>query len=382
MSWYYDDDELAGGLQDWGGGPAPHDWEDAAEAAGLFLPWPAAMAFTRIDEGTPHLARVMKDGREHPEGCTCEYCSQLREAIGKAHYRDKHIAMVMAGKASFEPGPDRKPCGCLPWIVCGHPLPAVTRESAPPLTGQPLMTPQEFYRGQPCGKHQVPAPDCRACTELAATGHISDPDITCGCDDCTRERRELAAGTRRWRATPEWAAGVGCTCGQAPGSPDWRDHASGGCKRRAALVEVHRQDAQEIMTAIWAPLFLPEDQLPQYRPFPAGTCRECGGDPVKPGTNICWYCDAARGERVAALPEHLKPVPRSAYTGTGVKPARPAQVKSSMAGRDGRRVLPPAVLGLAGFTLLVLAAHVAPGLLLPGFILMALAVLTAKRGRP
>jgi hypothetical protein len=294
---------------DWPWPALPEDGEAAAEAAGMHLPWPASMAFARLGPDTPHLARAVKDSVTHPEGCGCPDCGRLRAAIGKGHFRDDSVAAVMAGNLLYRPGPDRKPCGCLPFVMC-------------------LCRP---------GKETAVSPGTGY---LAAAGHIAGPDITCGCGNCARERREAAAGPVT-RKTP----------GPPPATP-----------------------LQELWAGIWAPLHLPEDQLPQYGTFGPHQCRECGGDPVMPGTNICWYCDTARGLRVAQAPPELRQ-------------AREAARHKRMAARNRtgtdawlstRNVLR---MGLAGFACVVLASHV-PGLgllIIPGVLLIAAALVKGRR---
>lgn len=224
---------------------------------------------------------------------------------------------------------------------------------------------------------------------LAAAGHLDDPDVTCACEQCTRDRgriqaeQEVTAQARReaaaraevtreldgYGAYPyraggkhpvpdrageirraparQWAEETPCTCGQAPDSVNWEDHAFGGCQRRAALIEVRRHEAEQWWEVTRGAVLPDYGQRAAVIPDqPPGTCKDCRTGPLFAG-NQCWYCSAL-GDLAIAKPDRH----RHHFTGC-----------------DGNCIpdrRPPLAAVILAIAIAVLALYLVTGLLLAG----------------
>lgn len=349
------------------------DWEDAA--AGLHLPWPGSMALQFIDEGTVHLAHVVKDGVTHPEGCLCPYCSELRRAGGKMRNLDKHIAMIMAQGS-------RKPCGCPGFTLClchkGKAAGRTRAEQEAIDQKAAAMQSSAVTGSKPSGPFSCPGCGFRF-------GSAPTADTTCQYCGHALPAQDPQPGP--WRATWAWASAVACSCGRDPDSVTWDEHAS-GCQRRTALIEVMRSEAGQWWEETRAII------LPDYGHFvkrvpdqPPGTCRECHTGPLWKG-QLCFYCDL-REERAIVVPalaaQAKRPAPPAALLAD--HSVREAARETARRKRIARRLAADPVLkrrlqtGMLGFACCVLALHI-PALhllIIPGVVFLAVAFTGGRR---
>lgn len=96
---------------------------------------------------------------------------------------------------------------------------------------------QAYYQGTPCGRHRIPAPDCRDCAALSSLGMTPDP---------------------------------------------WSEF-------RAVMSEPLGLSITEL------------DRLAPYPDQPPGACEGCKTGPPLPGTALCGYCTSLNEANPAAL---------------------------------------------------------------------------------
>jgi hypothetical protein len=293
------------------------NWLAARHRAPLILPYdppgqPLLGGFMDNDELAPGPRLHTCDG----EGAPCEPCASIEAMTGEvmAAMDGRMARVVLSLPVLFldetDPGPQaarieaarrraEERLGAMRQQLAearadleaaAHALVHPDEPGPPPLTGGPLMTRQEFEAGQPCGKHRIPAVDCRACTELAAA------------------RRDTLAPV----VTGIGAAGPPAVAEREPWRPD--GHITGcacetcrRCEQDWPLRELERETAELIAE----PSGLPDTDLPGYWAAPRGACAVCHRGPLLKD-NRCVYCytlengdwSQARRFRIrASLPE-------------------------------------------------------------------------------